>query len=215
MYLVRTPYAIQNLFPNFTWRIPTQENEIYLTFDDGPIPEVTPWVIEQLAKYDARATFFCVGENAFKFPELMHQLHSEGHVTGNHTFNHLSGWNSDHVPYLHNVRKCAPLVQTNLFRPPYGRIRPRQAQFLMRHYRIVMWDVLSADFDTSISPEQCLKNVIGNAGPGSVVVLHDSLKAEKNLRYALPRILDHFTDQGFSFKGLSDIAEYNKSRISA
>lgn len=215
MYLVRTPSAVQNLFPNFTWRIPGAEKELFLTFDDGPIPEVTPWVIEQLAAYDAKATFFCVGENAFRSPDLMHSLHEAGHITGNHTFNHLSGWTSEHVPYLHNVRKCAPLVQTNLFRPPYGRIRPRQAQFIMRHYQIVMWDVLSADFDGSISPEQCLKNVTTNAGPGSIVVLHDSLKAETNLRYALPRILDHFAEAGYTFNALSEIAEFSKIRVSA
>ena len=215
MYLVRTPSAIQKLFPNFIWRIPTDQKELYITFDDGPIPDVTPWVTEQLGEYNAKATFFCVGENVFRSPDIMHQLHEQGHVTANHTFNHLSGWTSEHVPYIHNVRKCAPLVQTNLFRPPYGRIRPRQAQFIMRHYQIVMWDVLSADFDTSISPEQCLRNVIGNAGPGSIVVLHDSLKAETNLRYALPRILDHFAEQGYVFKSLSEIAQFSEVRISA
>ena len=215
MYLVKTPHAIQSLFPNFIWRIPTDAKELYLTFDDGPIPEVTPWVMEQLGQHQAHATFFCVGENAFKYPELMHQLHNEGHITGNHTFNHLSGWASDRVPYFHNVRRCASYVQTNLFRPPYGRIRPRQAQFLMRHYHIVMWDVLSADFDSNVSEEQCLQNVLTNAGPGSIIVMHDSLKAERNLKYVLPRILDHFGEQGYTFKNLEALVTYDRLRRSA
>ena len=190
------------MFPNFVWRMPAEEKELYLTFDDGPIPVVTPWVIDLLAQYDAKATFFCVGENAERYPDIMSRLHAEGHATGNHTFNHLSGWGTDNIEYFHNVRKCARTVDSELFRPPYGRMKPGQAQFILRHYKIVMWDVLSADFDQNVTEQQCLDNVINNAGPGSIVVMHDSLKAEENLRYALPRVLEHYAELGYSFKSL-------------
>ncbi len=204
MYLVKTPKLIQNLFPNFTWRIPTDEKELFLTFDDGPIPEVTPWVLDQLEQYDAKATFFCVGDNIRKHPEVFNQVVERGHAVGNHTFNHLNGWASDNLPYFHNIRHCAHMVNSVLFRPPYGQLKPRQAQFLQRHYRIVMWDVLSGDFDPNITPEQCLDNVINNAGPGSIVVFHDSLKAEDKLSYVLPRVLEHFSALGYSFGKLNE-----------
>jgi peptidoglycan-N-acetylglucosamine deacetylase len=202
MYLVKTPKVIQNLFPNFTWKIPSEEPVLYLTFDDGPIPGVTPWVLEQLAAYEAEATFFCVGENIRKFPEVFQQVVAAGHSVGNHTQHHLDGWATDNLPYYHDVRRCAQLVNSDLFRPPYGRLRPRQAQFLQRHYQIIMWDVLSGDFDPHLSPERCLRNVTDNAGPGSIVVFHDSRKAEEKLRYVLPRVLDHFAERGYRFAGL-------------
>lgn len=204
MYLVKTPSFIQNLFPNFTWRIPTAEKVIYLTFDDGPIPVVTPWVMEELAVYDAKATFFCVGDNVKKHPAIFQQLLDAGHAVGNHTFNHLNGWATEKLTYFHNIRHCANLVKSNLFRPPYGRLRPSQAQFLQRHYRIVMWDVLSGDFDPTISPEQCYQNVVNKARPGSIVVMHDSLKAEENLRYVLPKVLKYFHEAGYRFEALRD-----------
>lgn len=202
MYLVKTPSFIQNLFPNFTWRIPTGEKVIYLTFDDGPIPEVTPWVLAQLRAFGAKATFFCVGDNVRKHPDIFKQVIAEGHVVGNHTFNHLNGWATENIKYFHNVRHCANLVKSGLFRPPYGKLKPGQAQFLQRHYRIVMWDVLSGDFDQHLQPEQCYQNVVGKATNGSIVVLHDSLKAAKNLRYCLPKILAYFADKGFRFEAL-------------
>lgn len=204
MYLVKTPQFIQNLFPNYTWRIPTKEKVLYLTFDDGPIPNVTPWVLKQLEAYDARATFFCVGDNIRKHPEVFHQVVEQGHAIGNHTHNHLNGWLSDNIPYFHNVRHCANLAQSVLFRPPYGKLKPKQAQFLQRHYRIVMWDVLSGDFDPKLSEEQCLANVINNAEPGSIVVFHDSLKTEDKLHYVLPRVLEHFANEGYFFGKLNE-----------
>jgi peptidoglycan-N-acetylglucosamine deacetylase len=202
MYLVKTPQFIQNLFPNFTWRIPTEDKVMYLTFDDGPIPEVTPWVMEQLEKFRAKATFFCVGDNIRKHPNVFEQVLAAGHAVGNHTFNHLNGWATENIPYFHNVRHGARIVQSMLFRPPYGHLKPKQAQFLQRHYRIVMWDVLSGDFDPSISVEQCLSNVLENARRGSIVVFHDSLKAEEKLRYALPLVLEHFAERGYRFEAL-------------
>lgn len=204
MYLIKTPRIIQDLFPNFSWSVPTDEKILYLTFDDGPIPSVTPWVLEQLAAWNAKATFFCVGGNIEKHPHVFQQVVDAGHAIGNHTMNHLNGWNTDNIPYFHNVRHCANLTRSVLFRPPYGKIRPRQAQFLQRHYRIVMWDVLSGDFDPNISAEQCYNNVVRNAEPGSIVVFHDSLKAEEKLRHTLPLVLEHFTALGYRFEKLND-----------
>jgi len=204
MYLVKTPQFIQNLFPNFTWRIPTQDKELFLTFDDGPIPEVTPWVLDQLRTFQAKATFFCVGDNIRKHQDVFQQVKADGHSVGNHTYNHLNGWASDNIPYFHNVRHAATLTDSVLFRPPYGRLKPKQAQFLQRHYRIVMWDVLSGDFDPNITDEQCLNNVINNAAEGSIIVFHDSLKAKDKLEYVLPRVLKHFSEQGYTFQALQE-----------
>lgn len=206
MYLIKTPELIQNLFPSFTWRIPTQEKKIFLTFDDGPIPEVTPWVMHQLKAYDAKATFFCVGENVQRNPGIFLKLRKGGHTVASHTNNHLSGWSTDNIPYFHNVRRGATLVKSPIFRPPYGRIRPSQIPFLMRHYHIIMWDVLSGDFDPKISVQQCMANVVDNTEPGSIVVFHDSLKAKDKLEFVLPRILEHFSSLGYQFEAITESA---------
>jgi peptidoglycan/xylan/chitin deacetylase (PgdA/CDA1 family) len=204
MYLVKTPRVIQKLFPNFHWRVEKQdEPTLYLTFDDGPIPQVTPWILEQLEAYNAKATFFCVGNNARRYPELVEQTLAAGHSIGNHTMHHLDGWKSDNVPYFHDVRHCALQVKSSLFRPPYGRLRPSQAQFLQRHYEIVMWDVLSGDFDPELTAEDCFQNVVRNARPGSIVVMHDSLKSEDKVREILPRILAHYAALGYRFAALT------------
>lgn len=204
MYLVKTPSIIKNLFPNFTWSIPSKDKVLYLTFDDGPIPEVTPWVLQQLKDYQAKATFFCVGDNIQKHTSVFEAVKKAGHAIGNHTFNHLNGWATENVPYFHNVRRASNFVNTVLFRPPYGRLKPKQAQFLQRHYKIVMWDVLSGDFDPKLSEERCLQNVLQHAKTGSIVVFHDSLKAEKKLRYVLPKVLEHFSQLGYRFAKLND-----------
>jgi peptidoglycan/xylan/chitin deacetylase (PgdA/CDA1 family) len=205
MYLVKTPRVIQKLFPNFHWRAPSTPGQptLYLTFDDGPLPQVTPWVLEQLDRFDARATFFCVGKNVRRYPEVVEQVRAAGHTVGSHTTHHLDGWKTDNVPYFHDVRNCARLLKTSLFRPPYGRLKPSQAQFLQRHYEVVMWDVLSGDFDPELTPEDCYDNVVDNARDGSIVVLHDSLKAEENLRNILPRLLQHYSERGFAFARLT------------
>ena len=203
MYLVHTPQYVQALFPGLTWKMPSGQKTIYLTFDDGPIPEVTPWVLDTLRQYDAKATFFCVGDNVKKYPEIYERVKADGHAVGNHTLNHISGWSTENISYFHNIRHCARIVHSGLFRPPYGKLRPSQIQFLSRHYHIIMWDVLSADFDKDISPEDCFQNVIQNADQGSIVVFHDSLKAATNLRYALPLVLDHFTSLGYTFSSLN------------
>ena len=204
MYFIKSPQFGRNLFPNFTWQIPTDEKRLFLTFDDGPVADVTPWVLRTLADYDAKATFFCVGDNIRKYPQIFAQIREEGHSGGNHTFNHLNGWATENIPYFHNVRHCATLVNSELFRPPYGRLKPKQAQFLQRHYRVVMWDVLSGDFDPAISPQQCFKNVANHAEPGSIVVFHDSLKARERLEYALPKVLEHFSALGYRFEALNE-----------
>ncbi|MEO6132413.1 MAG: polysaccharide deacetylase family protein [Saprospiraceae bacterium] len=202
MYLTHTPQYVQALFPGLTWKMPSGRREIFLTFDDGPIPQVTPWVLETLAEYGAKATFFCVGDNVRKNPSIYEQVILGGHSVGNHTNNHLSGWSTENISYFHNIRHCARLVHSDLFRPPYGKLRPSQIQFLQRHYQIIMWDVLSGDFDREIKPDEVFQNVIQNAGEGSIVVFHDSLKSERNLRHALPLVLDHFTREGYSFPAL-------------
>lgn len=206
MYLVKTPRFIQRLFPNFTWKMPTQEKILYLTFDDGPIPEVTPWVLKQLAEYQAKATFFTVGENVAKHPDVFQQVLDAGHAVGNHTYNHLKGWRTDNIPYFHNVRRCARLVNSELFRPPYGKLKPKQAQFLQRHYNIVMWDVLSGDFDVDLSKEECYENVIRTTKPGSIIVFHDSLKAKEKMQYALPKVLAYYHQLGYRFEAITEEA---------
>ncbi|OAV43508.1 polysaccharide deacetylase family protein [Lewinella sp. 4G2] len=205
MYLVKTPRLVQKLLPNFHWKVTssTDAPTIYLTFDDGPIPQITPWIVEQLAAFNAKATFFCVGNNVRKYPAIVEATLEAGHTIGNHTMHHLDGWQSDNMPYFHDVRHCAVQIKSSLFRPPYGRLKPSQAQFLQRHYEIVMWDVLSGDFDPELTPEDCFQNVIRNAGPGSIALFHDSLKAEQNVRNILPRILAHYAALGYRFEALT------------
>ncbi len=202
MYLIKTPDLIQSLFPQFTWKKATREKVLYLTFDDGPIPEITTWVLAQLQKYNAKATFFCVGDNIRRHPSVFNLVRDAGHSIGNHTNNHLNGWNTDTSDYLGNVDKCSEVVTSTLFRPPHGRLRPTQAMSLHQQYEIIMWDVLSGDFDPNITPDQCLQNVLNNTRKGSIIVFHDSLKASKNLFYALPRVLEHFSARGYRFEAL-------------
>lgn len=204
MYLIRTPEVIQHMFPQLLWRAETAREELYLTFDDGPVPEITPWVLDTLKQYDAFATFFCVGQNVQRYPHIYQRIIDEGHTVGNHTHNHISGWAHNPEEYVDNVATCAQHVQSDLFRPPYGRLGPRQAKSLRgRHYHIVMWDVLSGDFDKSIDPDQCYINVVQNAKPGSIIVFHDSVKAAANLKTALPRVLDYFSERGYRFLPLT------------
>ncbi|MBX2951717.1 MAG: polysaccharide deacetylase family protein [Leadbetterella sp.] len=188
------------IYPRFLWRMPATEKCIYLTFDDGPIPEVTPWVLEQLKKYDAAATFFCVGDNIRKHPETFQQVLSAGHSIGNHTYHHLNGWKTPVEDYLQNVAQFEELHATRLFRPPYGRIKKEQAQQILTHHRVIMWSVLTRDYSPALSPEKCLKNAIKNTQNGSIVLFHDSLKARENLEYVLPRYLRYFSRMGYRFE---------------
>jgi peptidoglycan-N-acetylglucosamine deacetylase len=206
----KTPWLLKRLFPEYEWHKQAAGKKIYLTFDDGPIPEITPWVLEQLKLYNAKGTFFCVGENVVKHPEVAEQIMAEGHKLANHTFNHLKGWQESTDHYVANTEQCHRELesylpdsdQNLLFRPPYGRISLAQASILKDKYRIVMWDVLTNDYDQSLSPEKCLQKSIKHTQSGSIVVFHDSVKAKRNLMYVLPLYLEHFTSLGYTFKAL-------------
>ena len=207
---IKTNPLIKALFPKYVWSIPNTEKKVWLTFDDGPIPEITEWVLSELEKYHAKATFFCIGDNIHKHPEVFKKIIASGHAIGNHTFNHLQGWKTQTSDYIENVEKCAlemtqhENTNSKLFRPPYGKIKPAQAKMLRElGYKIIMWDVLSYDFDSTISAEECLENVISNTEQGSIIVFHDSLKAEKNLKYALPKAIQILKDKGFVFDVIS------------
>lgn len=204
MNWVKAHWIIKKLFLNYVWEIPNNENKVYLTFDDGPTPEITEWVLSNLKEYNSKATFFCIGDNVRKFPEIFQKVINEGHSIGNHTFNHLNGWKTSASDYIENVK----LYETEhfklntehckLFRPPYGKIKPSQSKILRKFgYKIIMWDIISYDFDAKISKEQCLENVLKNVKTGSIIVFHDSKKAFTNLEYALPRTLDFLKEKGF------------------
>lgn len=192
------------LFPKYIWEMPDREKKIYLTFDDGPTPEITEWTLAQLRQYNAKATFFCIGDNIEKYPDIFKKVIAEGHSIGNHTFSHLNGWKTQTQNYLENTKKCDDSISklTNdhckLFRPPYGKIKKSQAKILLEQgYKIIMWDVLSADFDREITAEECLKNVLSNIKPGSIIIFHDSIKAFKNLEYTLPKTLAFLKENGY------------------
>ena len=207
-YTVSPPAVFRAVYPKRLWRIPTVDKVLYLTFDDGPIPEVTPWVLEQLKFFNAKATFFCIGDNVAKHPEVFQQVLSEGHRVGNHTQHHIKGWRSTLEAYLKEVRLCQlQMLQhhsdsdSQLFRPPYGQIKSRQSKKLRDlGYQVVMWDVLSADYDTSLDAKACTKNVIEHAKPGSVIVFHDSIKAWPRLEASLPAVLKYFSEKGYEFR---------------
>ncbi|RFN59564.1 polysaccharide deacetylase family protein [Marixanthomonas ophiurae] len=203
------PKFVQRIYPKRIWALPNNENKVYLTFDDGPIPEVTPWVLDTLKKYNAKATFFCIGDNIKKHPEIFQRIISEGHSVGNHTFHHLNGWKTETQSYVDNVLLFKKEIQstryshlaprTSLFRPPYGKITSKQANLLQQKgYKIVMWSVLSYDYDASVSEEKCLQNVLQNIDTGTIIVFHDSIKAQKNLRYVLPKVLEYCIKNNFS-----------------
>ncbi|MFZ0490212.1 MAG: polysaccharide deacetylase family protein [Salegentibacter sp.] len=221
--LVKYPQLLRLLYPK-RLSVISEAKSIYLTFDDGPISGVTPWVLEQLSRFDARATFFCIGDNIRKHPQVFKQILAEGHSIGNHTYNHLNGWKTSEKDYLKNTAKAQELIKefqlkrkeesgewklesekfdSKFFRPPYGRIKNRQASTLTGlGYKIVMWDIISWDFDKKIKPEECYQNVIRNSKEGSIVVFHDSLKASGNLKEVLPRVLQYYSEKGFCFKAL-------------
>ena len=205
MYLVKSPLLLKWYYPTLIWNKTRDEKVIYLTFDDGPIPDVTTFVLKTLKDFDAKATFFCIGDNIIKHPEVFKQIKADGHQIGNHTFNHLKGWKTADNSYLDNFKKCQQLTQTQLFRPPYGRIKKSQIKGIKSinpELKIIMWDVLSGDFDVKLTPEKCYENVIKNTRNGSIIVFHDSLKAFERLKYTLPRVLKYFQDSGYRFKCL-------------
>jgi len=212
MFIHKTNFLMRAMYPEFIWRIPTREKEIFLTFDDGPIPEITEFVLQVLEKYNAKATFFCIGGNIEKYPRIFQQLVNQQHSIGNHTFNHLKGWDTEVEIYLDNFKKCEdeifkqisnPEPQIpNLFRPPFGRIKKIQAKEILKSHKVVMWDVLTGDYDQSLSQERVLSKTFQYTEQGSIVLFHDSIKASKNMMYALPKFLKHFSEEGFTFKAL-------------
>lgn len=188
------------LYPRATWRMDKQERSVYLTFDDGPIPEATPFILSVLREHGVKATFFMVGDNVRKHPELFQQVVSEGHRIGNHTFNHMGGFRHTSKTYYANAEKANELLHTNLFRPPHGWMRYDQYFWLARKYRIVMWDVVTRDYSRWMTPEDVLANVRRYSRNGSIITFHDSLKSIERLHYALPRAIQWLSDQGYSFK---------------
>jgi len=202
-YSVKTPHWLPKFFPKeLIWK-KEEEPVVYITFDDGPHPEATPFVLDMLDSYHAHATFFCIGKNIAAHPELFERVKSKGHIVGNHTYDHLNGWKNYNDTYLKNIYKTAKYVEHKIFRPPYGRIKISQSKKLIsKGWKIFMWDVLSADFDTEISPQDCLENVLLNIVPGSIVVFHDSEKAFPRMKYALPKVLEYCKQQGWQMKAL-------------
>lgn len=211
----KTPQWLKTLYPQCLWKVDTDKKVLYLTFDDGPIPEVTPWVLDELNKYKAKATFFCIGKNIDDNPEVFKRIIAEGHSIGNHTYNHYNGWKYVNREYYLNVEQGAETLARNqqpspvtrhpslpLFRPPYGKLKPSQYKHLKDKYRIVMWDVLTLDYKLQVSKKRVLNTAIKHAGPGSIIVFHDSLKAQPKLQYALPKVLEHFSALGYTFAAL-------------
>lgn len=205
LFLHKSNFLLRTAYPECWWRVNGDpQPTLYLTFDDGPIPDITEFVLEQLDKYAAQATFFCIGDNVSKHPDILLNVLEAGHMIGNHTHNHLNGWKTDDELYVQNVQQCQQQMRfkTALFRPPYGRIRKTQAAELMEHFAIVMWDVLTGDFDQRMAPDVCLRKSIQYAKSGSIIVFHDSLKAWPNMRYALPRLLAHFAGRDYTFRAV-------------
>jgi len=208
-YFHHTNWLIEKLFPNYTWKIHTDRKVIYLTFDDGPIPYLTEWVLETLEKFEAKGTFFCVGDNIGKYPAIFEKIIAQGHRVGNHTFNHLDSWKTPEEKYVQNIALCQEQIhnltkssEKKLFRPPYGKLRSQHFKRIANDYQIIMWHVLSGDFDVNLDPKVCLQKCLDYTKEGSIVVFHDNLKAEKNIYYALPLFLKHFQDLGYSFEVL-------------
>ena len=212
-YWIKTNWIIKKIFSKVIWSLPNTDNQIYLTFDDGPTPEITNWVLDQLQQHQAKASFFCIGKNIETNPELFQKIIAQGHAIGNHSFDHLNGWKTTTKDYIENIDKCQAIIEktvarknshtSKIFRPPYGKLKNAQINELKKKgYKIIMWEVLSADFDTSISKEECLKNVVSNIRPGSVIIFHDSIKAWPNLEFALPKVLDFINQSNYCYKTL-------------
>ena len=203
MYLIKPTWWLRKIYSSaLTWKIPVEERKIFLTFDDGPHPTITPFVLNCLKQYNAKATFFCIGKNVQLYQGVFQQIINEGHRIGNHTHNHLNGWKTTDKKYFENIILAKKFIDSNLFRPPYGRITRFQIQQLQSAFNIIMWDVLSGDFDADLSPQKCLQNVVSNTSSGSIIVFHDSEKAFANLSYSLPIVLEKLNKDGYVFSKL-------------
>lgn len=209
MYLIKSNRLFKLIYPGRTWKLPAEADgrkALYISFDDGPHPVATPFALKTLKDFNAKATFFCLGKNVRDHPEIYRQTLSEGHSVGNHSFSHLNGWKSPVPDYIQDIQEAQALIQSPLFRPPYGRMSKLQQKALsaaLPETRIIMWDLLSGDFDTKISAEKCWQNVKKHSNPGSIIVFHDSTKAFERMQYALPATLAYFSEQGYVFKGIS------------
>ncbi|MDP1728156.1 MAG: polysaccharide deacetylase family protein [Bacteroidota bacterium] len=201
MFSYTIPQLLQIVAKSYTWKVKTRDKKLFLTFDDGPHPNITLWVMAQLAEYNARATFFCVGENVKKYPETYKELLKMKHAVGNHTYHHIKGWNTPDDDYLEDIHMASKFIHSPLFRPPYGRILPSQTKKLLSNYQVIMWNYLSGDFDENLNREKSLQ-VMKRAEPGSIMVFHDSEKAFENLQYLLPKILAYFSEQGYTFESI-------------
>jgi peptidoglycan-N-acetylglucosamine deacetylase len=202
-YAIKVPSLLRKFFGDVLWEMPVKEKLVYLTFDDGPHPTETGFVLEELRRHQAKGSFFCIGDNVRKYPDVYQSILDEGHTTANHSYNHLNGWKTETTAYITNVQQAATLIDSKLFRPPYGRITRKQVRKL-KHlgYQTIMWSVISADFDQNISPQQCVNNVMKHVKAGSIIVFHDSDKASKNLRVALPEVLSKLCGLGYHFASI-------------
>lgn len=202
----RIPSWIKWIYPSFVWQMPGDEKALYLTFDDGPHPTITPIVLDLLLKYNAKATFFCIGDRVKRYPEIMERIRLEGHAVGNHTQHHVNGWSTSDTDYIDQVNQAAEFIPSKLFRPPYGRIKRSQAGLLQKEgYKVVMWTILSADYDHKLSKEECLCRVVRRIESGDIYLFHDSEKGEERMLAALPNLLKVATDKGFLFKKIEDV----------
>ena len=202
MFKHTIPSIFPLIAPNVTWKVKTNDKVLYLTFDDGPHPSITPLVLNILDEFNAKATFFCVGENVTKYPDIFNQILSKGHAVGNHTYNHIKGWQTSDTAYMDNIKKAAEVIPSNLFRPPYGRIKPSQIKLLKNNYRIIMWSVLTRDYDKNLNPHKTLIKLNKLIKAGDVIVYHDSEKAEQNMLIMLKGVLQHFHQLHYTFKAL-------------
>ncbi|MBM3922604.1 MAG: polysaccharide deacetylase family protein [Sphingomonadales bacterium] len=205
-YFYQTPHWLRRCYPRRTWRIDTHESILYLTFDDGPHPTATPFVLDTLARFNVKASFFCIGANVVRYPDLYRRICEEGHQVGNHTHHHVNGWKTSTERYLADIDKASQHIKSALFRPPYGRITSNQAAALLQNgpvqQKIIMWDLLSGDFDTRLSGEDCLSICTKRLRPGSIIVMHDSEKAWPRLSVALPLLMEYALQQGYSFAAI-------------
>jgi peptidoglycan-N-acetylglucosamine deacetylase len=212
-YFVKTPWWLKKFYSKRLWSINTKEKIIYLTFDDGPHPDATIFVLDELKKYNAKATFFCIGENVSSYPDIYKRILDEGHRAGNHTYHHLNGWKTKSDVYLNDIAEAARYIDSSLFRPPYGRINAFQAKNIKKVLKndaiIIMWSVISGDFDSNITKDKCLENVILNTSAGSIVVFHDSEKAFSHLKHSLPQVLQFFSKKGYLFERLDPKSSKN------
>ncbi|MFW5886214.1 MAG: polysaccharide deacetylase family protein [Bacteroidota bacterium] len=200
--IFKTPLVVKRIYPRLTWEVPVNKKKLFLTFDDGPIPGITHWVLDLLSKYNAKATFFCIGRNVERNQKLFEDILNEKHSVGNHSYSHVRGLFKNEKQFLEDIELANEYINSPLFRPPHGRISRKEINVLSKKYKIIMWDVLSNDFNPKISAHRCYKKVVKCSKPGSIILFHDSCKAEKNMKISLENSLKYFQDEGYMFESL-------------